>query len=61
VAIKIDEETLQAKSKGDKKYPMTFQKTNTAVVVAFGTDGSNAGSVSIAVNKMATYLKDNNY
>ena len=40
---------------------MTFQKTNTAVVVAFGTDGSNAGSVSIAVNKMATYLKDNNY
>ena len=61
VLIKADDEVIQGKSKGEAKLPLTIQKCNTCVVVMLGKAGSNGGSVSVAVNKMAQYLKENNY
>ena len=61
VLIKVEEDVINAKSKAEGKQPLTIQKCNTCMVIMLGTAGSNGGSVSVAVNKMATYLKDNNY
>jgi len=61
VLVKADDECLEAKSKGEAKNPMSIQKCNTCIVIMVGKKGSNGGTVSVAVSKMATYLKENNY
>jgi hypothetical protein len=61
VLIKTDETSLQAKSKAEAKNPLCVEMCNTCMVVMIGGPGSNGGSVSVAVNKMAAYLKENNY
>jgi len=61
VLIKIDEDVLNAKSKGEQKQPLTIQKCNTCMVIMLGKSGANGGSISIAVSKMANHLKEHNY
>ena len=58
--LTCDEDQINAKSKATSKRPLTIMKCNTCMVIMLGTSSSNGGSVSVAVDKMATYLKDNN-
>jgi len=61
VLVKCQEDALQAKSKGEGKNPLSVEKSNQCMTIARGVDGSNAGSLAIAVGKIADYLKANNY
>jgi len=61
VLIKTDDSTLQAKSKTENKNPLCVEKCATCMVIMLGGAGANGGSVSVAVNKMAEYLKSNGY
>ena len=61
VLVKCQEDALQAKSKGEGKNPLSVEKSNQCMTIARGVDGSNGGSLAIAVGKIADYLKANNY
>merc|ERR1712088_161435 len=59
--LRIEGDQLLGKSKTEGKNPVCVQKTGQALVIAIGTPTSQAGSVNIAVGKLADYLQQAGY
>lgn len=56
-----DEKTILARGKTPNTAPVTIQKTNQAVVIGIGEKDAQAGSMSIAVGKIADYMEGVGY
>lgn len=56
-----DEKTILARGKTPNTAPVTIQKTNQAVVIGIGEKDAQAGSITIAVGKIADYMEGVGY
>jgi len=59
--LRSDDNALYGKSKSESKKPITIQKTATLLTIAIGVQGAQAGSLNMAVGKIADFLQENNY
>jgi len=59
--LRTQDDQLLGKSKAEGKNPVCIHKTAQALVIAVGTETSQAGSINTAVGRLGEYLISQNY